>query len=149
MAATVNITWDDSKLQNFLAFAKERPKRLDSAVRRTAQKAWKWITRDTPHRTGTAQLSWEVKPISPMQYTVISDIGAGKRYTPFLEDGTGIYGPEGKRIFKKRYKTAFGASKAIGNPGFPGFHMIGKNEPAIQDQLNYEIQKEIDKANQK
>ena len=134
----VTCKFDTKGLQPLMDFIRDRPNRVDAAVKRTAKKAWMWITRDTPHRTGTAQGSWQVKQNGLMRYMVISDVNAGKKYTPFLEDGTYLFGP-----FEVAPK-GYGKNPRI-KGGMIGVHMVGRNEPAIQDQLNYEIQRTFEK----
>jgi hypothetical protein len=135
----LRIAFNDAGMAEMKAFITEFPQRVDSAVSRAANMALEWIIRDTPFRKGDASRSWEKNSRGEMSYAVESVIGHGAEYTPFLEEGTFLFGPFG--VAPKTY----GKDKRI-KGGMVAYHMIGKNEPAIEDELNFQMHKEFDKV---
>lgn len=89
-------------------FVREYPKEADRAVANTADFAAERITRATPRGTGAARRSWQTKKINAgatsvtATYQVVSAIPPGKQYVPYLEFGTGLFGPKKRRITSKR-----------------------------------------------
>lgn len=57
------------------------------------------IVRRTPVDMGDARRSFgNPVRVSEFTYAIVSSVGNGKNYTPFLELGTGIYGPKKRAI---------------------------------------------------
>jgi hypothetical protein len=159
---------DDSKMEGMKSFMLEYPRRIQRAMRRTANTGKEWIVRDTPFQFGAAARSWEVNEVEEYWSFVIASItGAGAKYTPYLEEGTGIYGPLQKEIIAAEvtksggpfFWVSMGKSRGKGkgkimyytfskkSKGMPGAHMVGRNIPGIEQILNENVQHEFEKAN--
>lgn len=105
----------------------------------------KLIVTATPVKTGAARKSWRINKIGKDTVSIASDFGRGSKYTPFLETGTGIYGPKGTPITAKnngylRFPIIVGNSikswvttKEV--KGFKPFAMVKKSQPAILKHL--------------
>lgn len=161
-------TVDYSGMQEMLDFINEYPSRVQSTVQRTARTALQWIARDTPVKTGAAARSWEVQDFANEEgfygCQVSSITGSGAKYTPFLEEGTGIYGPFQREIIAAEctksggpfFWMTPGRSRGKGKgrimyyafatktKGMPAAHMLAKNESAIEDLLGENMQRQFD-----
>jgi hypothetical protein len=124
MNTSLSVTYDDKQFAKIREFVKVFPKAANEIAKRTAVYGLKLIVTDTPVKTGAARRSWRTKKNAEGQWSIISDRGAGAKYTPMLEVGTGIFGPEGKRITSKSGKML-------------AFNIIpkGSNTPLLQIKL--------------
>ena len=151
----VKVSFNKDFEKKLKAFEQSYPMDLDRAVAKTAAWGHNRIVRDTPRVTGNARRSFEVKPAGNAAYVIKSTIPPGSNYTPFLEYGTGIHGPRGRRIFPKKAKrlvfplmkgnTAFGWVSVASTQGMKPVGMISKNRAAIDEQLHKNIKATLEK----
>lgn len=145
-------------------FVKAFPNAISEAMRDSATIAMQKIIARTPVDTGDARRSFGMPvKVNNLTYAIISSVGNGKNYTPFLELGTGIYGSkrrpitakDGKwlifPIVKKNTIKRWVRTKSV--KGMKPNYMIRntkKEMPQIvKDNINRTIQELIKKAGSK
>lgn len=92
--------FDKKQFNDIKNIVKAFPNAIDSGLRDAVAIGLQKVVRRTPVDIGEARRSWgSGQKISNLTYAIISNVGNGKNYTPFLEFGTGIYGSR-KRVIK-------------------------------------------------
>jgi hypothetical protein len=103
----------------------ERRKALTDAARYVRAKAAKYPPKpssSTYRRTGTLGRSITISTIHQVGHTVWAEVGTNLHYAPYVEYGTGIYGPRGVPITPKTakvlaWRATAGALQRAGRPG--------------------------------
>jgi hypothetical protein len=99
---SASITIDKKTPENVKRFIKEFPSLTESVLRDTSSFGKATIIRNTPRKTGNARRSWGTPVrMATGVYKLNSNIPPGSNYTPFLEFGTGKFGPLHKVIKAK------------------------------------------------
>jgi len=160
--------FDAKDFKSVQEMVKDFPHAIEMGLRDAVTIGMQKVIRRTPVDTGDARKSFG-KPvrIGELTYTIVSDIGNGKNYTPFLEFGTGLYGPN-KRAIKppagvtwrfpivvkntiKAWVTVGEGAKLKSLKGMKPRNMIRdtkKEMPKIiKDNINRVIQELIKRAN--
>ncbi len=71
---------------------------IDAAVKLVATEVWGNLARESPTDEGRLGGSWELTKKGPRTWSVATRV----LYASFVHDGTGIYGPAGRRITPQR-----------------------------------------------
>ncbi len=71
---------------------------IDKAVELVATEVWGNMAREAPTDEGRLAGSWQLTRKGPRTWSVATRV----KYASFVNDGTGIYGPAGRRITPKR-----------------------------------------------
>lgn len=148
----LNITYDDKGLQSMKDFIVQHPERVEAALNRTAMKGKEWIVRDTPYGiTGNAAKSWEIRQIDSFTFVIEATTMPGAAYVPYLEYGTGIYGPLNHMITPvnaEALKIPMGDGFIYrkSSHGMPGAHMVEENREPIEERLEIEMDKEYERV---
>ncbi len=71
---------------------------IDKAVKLVATEVWGNMAREAPTDEGRLAGSWELTQKGPRTWSVATRV----LYASFVNDGTGIYGPAGRRITPQR-----------------------------------------------
>lgn len=100
-ALSFKVTYNPHQAKIVDRFIKAYPELVTKAVRQTTDFAKKSIIEKTPVKTGAARASWIIEEQGPFTYAIISAVGRGRKYTPFLETGTGIWREGGSPITPK------------------------------------------------
>jgi len=107
------------------------------------------IAANTPVRTGNLRTSWYRLPAVPEENRYVSYIRTDVSYSPHVEYGTGLYGPE-HRKYEIKPKTPGGMlswmdpktgqrvyARHVWHPGSPGAHMrefgVARTEAALEE----------------
>ena len=98
---TMKVSYDKKAIKSVDKFIAAFPKEVNLAVRKATDYGKRMIINFTPVKTGAARTSWTVRQLGPFSYSIESTIGAGAKYTPMLETGTGVFGPSGTPITPK------------------------------------------------
>lgn len=113
---------------------------LKNMARLGVREAREITEKNTPVETGDLRASWEVSPVRPMVSEAgLPGVGATwyteLEYAPYVEHGTGLWGPEHKKYLIEP-KIPGGVLHFVGNggqdvftrrvwhPGSPGQHMV-------------------------
>lgn len=99
-----------------------------------------WTVRNTPIDTGNLRTSWYQldvnKRITPLGDTWESGVATQVEYAPYVEHGTGLWGPDHARYtirpkdphgwlrWRDRATGRWVYAKAVQHPGSPGQHMV-------------------------
>lgn len=138
---TLEFVIDDTALKKLVA---DFPEIIDKAAYNTAVYGQKLIMKKTPARTGAARASWTVTKV-PQGYAIRSVLGSGAAYTPYLEYGTGLFGPYKKKIVPKTAKalaiaTIGGLIFRMSSKGMQAVRMVSSSEAQIEAQFPKEVE---------
>lgn len=104
---------------------------------RTGGKLKDMVTEHTPVKTGKLAKSWKQTPAVEQGDGYMTEVGTDVDYAPYVENGTGLYGPKhAKYLIKPRApggtlrfvvdgKVVF--AKYVWHPGSPGAYMMAKS----------------------
>jgi len=152
-ALSVNVTLEnDSALRKMRLFVARFPEAIDRATQEAASFGKRLIIKSTPVKTGDARKSWELdRGEKEHSFFIVSRTGRGANYTPYLEYGTGIYGPKKRPITPVNAKYLFypiikgnkimGYRRRFSVRGIRPFGMIANNVDKIQERLVSNIKK--------
>jgi hypothetical protein len=110
---------------------------------------------NTPIDTGNLRTSWRQKPVT-VAYTsrgglvYESGVETDVEYAPYVEHGTGLFGPQHRKyLIRAKGKAAGGAdylrfvvggevvyAKEVWHPGSPGAHMVAIAATMVEAQLD-------------
>lgn len=138
---TLEFVVDDTALKKLVA---DFPELIDKASYNTAVWGQQLIMRKTPSRSGAAKASWTVVKV-PQGYSIRSVIGRGAAYTPYLEHGTGLFGPYNRKIVPKNANalaipTPGGLIFRKSSKGMEAVRMVSTSEKPIADQFPKEVE---------
>ncbi len=91
----------------------------EAAVRRGSFELLSIIQQLTPKKTATLVRSLHVAITNPQEGTIEGQVGTSLKYAPFIESGTGMYGPMGRPVVvvaKRRKALFWGSYNASGKP---------------------------------
>ena len=149
----VKTTYSLDSFQRVKLFASKFPFAIEKATEQAATFGKGLIVKATPVKVGDARKSWEVdrdtkNPKAPA-FVITSRVGKGSFYTPFLEYGTGVFGPKRRPIYPTTAKylwfpiikgnTIKAWVKRKWVAGMPAVGMIKNNIKKIQERLTFNI----------
>jgi len=123
---SLNLSYDPKVLAKIQDFIHLFPEVADTIAQKTAVYGLRVILADVPVKTGMARRSFRSGRVSLGVWRIISDRGVGATYTPYLEMGTGIFGPKKRPIRAKKpggvlaFKIFQGNTPIIANPKAAG-----------------------------
>ncbi len=79
-------------------FSSNANRALDKAVELMALDVWGNVAREAPTDHGRLAGSFEIKSIGSRAWSIFTNV----KYAAFVDEGTGIHGPAGRRITPKR-----------------------------------------------
>lgn len=153
MPVGMSVTLAPEGLERIHNFVSQFPGVLSRATRKTAVYGKQIIIRDTPRKTGQARRSWGIERVNENTWKIIANKNAAEKYVPYLNFGTGIYGPKGIPITPKVKKylvfpvikgnTVKGWVTAKSVKGIRAYNMIGKNTADILAFLRLSVAAEV------
>lgn len=153
MPVGMSVTIAPEGLERIHSFVSRFPGVLTRATRKTAVYGKQLIVRDTPRKTGQARRSWGIERVNENTWKIVSNKNAAEKYVPFLNFGTGIYGPKGTPITPKTKKMlvfpiikgnkikSWVSAKSV--KGIRAYNMIGKNTADIMAFLRLSVAAEV------